>query len=77
MLGRKGDTEGQENMSVGNGRARRPGSLCALGLRAGGDGLGSLEMGQLVAIWCWWLGRVHTSQATGVSEAPGKVTAGS
>lgn len=77
MLGRKRDTEGPENMSVGNGRARRPGSLRVLGLQAGGDGSESLEMGQLVAVRCWWLGRVHTSQATGVSEAPGKVTAGS
>jgi len=63
MPGRKGDTEGllQENMSAGNGRARRPWTLGALDLRAGVDGSGNLEMGQLAAVWCWWLGRIHTS----------------
>lgn len=47
VLGRKGDTEGAGEYECGQREARRPGALCALGLRAGGDGLGSLEMGQL------------------------------
>ena len=47
MPGRKGDTEGllQENMSAGNGRARRPWTLGALDLRAGGDGGEALRWG--------------------------------
>ena len=32
----------------------------------------SLEMGQLVAVWCWWLGRVHVSQATGSARGLGR-----
>lgn len=73
------DPEGplQENMSAG----RREGQTAQVSGCPGPAGrrrwVGKPSDGAARGRLVLWLGRVHTSQAPGVSEGPGKATAGS